>query len=45
MEPWAGFRLILTVFFGSLAMLLVALFTNNLHPKKKYPTFWFGGGI
>lgn len=42
LAPAHGFRLVLTVFLGSLALLLVALITNNLHPRKKYPLMWLG---
>lgn len=39
--PWRGFQFVLTVFFGSLGMLVVALVVNNLSPQRRYPTFWW----
>ncbi|GIL82435.1 hypothetical protein Vretimale_11882 [Volvox reticuliferus] len=40
--PWYGFKFILTVFFGCLAMLVVALVVNNLSSRRRYPTYWVG---
>lgn len=34
--PWAGFRFVLTVTFGSLLMLLVALLVNNISPSRRW---------
>lgn len=42
MGDWYGFKLVLTVFFGSLAMLVVALAINNLPRRRRYPTYWLG---
>jgi CBS-domain-containing membrane protein len=40
--PWAHFLFILMpVFTGACAMLLVALFINNMAPKRTYPCFWW----
>lgn len=40
--PWHGFQYVVAVFFGCSLLLLVGLFTNNLSPRRVYPTFWFG---
>ncbi|GLC47414.1 hypothetical protein PLESTM_002070600 [Pleodorina starrii] len=40
--PWYGFKFLLTVFFGSVAMLVVALGINNLSARRRYPTYWMG---
>ncbi|GLI70733.1 hypothetical protein VaNZ11_015758, partial [Volvox africanus] len=40
--PWYGFKFILTVFFGCLAMLVVALVVNNFSSRRRYPTYWMG---
>jgi hypothetical protein len=41
--PWAGFRLTASVAAGSTVMVAVAVVVNNLHPRTRYPTFWWGG--
>ncbi|KAG2501441.1 hypothetical protein HYH03_001224 [Edaphochlamys debaryana] len=40
--PDKGFRFLGTVFFGSCAMLAVALVINNLSSRRRYPTYWMG---
>ncbi|EFJ41869.1 hypothetical protein VOLCADRAFT_119578 [Volvox carteri f. nagariensis] len=40
--PWYGFKFVLTVFFGCLAMLVVAMVVNNLSARRRYPTYWWG---
>jgi hypothetical protein len=40
--PWYGFKFVLTVFFGCLAMLVVAMLVNNLSSRRRYPTYWLG---
>jgi len=40
--PGAHFLFILMpVLTGAITMLIVALFVNNLSPKRTYPTFWW----
>lgn len=41
--PWAGFRLTASVAAGSCVMCAVAVVVNNLHPRTRYPTYWWGG--
>ena len=40
--PWQGFKFVLTVFFGCVAMLVVAIPVNNLSSRRRYPTYWMG---
>ena len=42
--PWHGFRLTASVAAGSAVMCGVAVLVNNLHPRTRYPTYWWGGG-
>ena len=42
LAPWAGFSFVIVVLAASSGMTLIALVTNNLHYKKRYPTYWFG---
>lgn len=42
--PAAGYSLVLAVFLGALAMLVVALLVNNAHPGRRYPSQWVGRG-
>ena len=42
--PWHGFRLTASVAAGSTIMVLIACAVNNLHPRTRYPTYWWGGG-
>lgn len=41
MQPWAGFKYVVSILIGSIGMLLVALVFNNVHLKKRYPTYWY----
>ncbi|KFM24520.1 Transmembrane protein [Auxenochlorella protothecoides] len=38
---WAGFSYVVGVAGGCAIMLAVALITNNLAPRRRYPTFWW----
>lgn len=38
---WAGFSYVVGVAGGCAIMLAVALLTNNLAPRRRYPTFWW----
>lgn len=41
--PWKGYQLVVSVAAGSSVMVLVAMAVNNLHPRSRYPTFFWGG--
>ena len=43
LPPWHGFSFVLVVLVASAGMMLIALIVNNMHQKKQYPTYWFGG--
>lgn len=40
LPKWHGYSYLITILVGSLAMQLIALIVNNLHPRRRYPTFW-----
>lgn len=43
--PWAGFSFILVVLVASTGMTLIAILVNNVHLKKRYPTYYFGAKL
>jgi len=45
LPPWAGFSFILVILVTSAGQTVVAIGVNNLHTKKRYPTYWFGGKL
>ena len=45
LPPWRGFSFVLVVLVASAGMTLIAIIVNNVHYKKRYPTYWFGGKL
>ncbi|DBB05731.1 hypothetical protein WJX77_012192 [Trebouxia sp. C0004] len=45
LPPWAGFSFILVILVASAGQTVIAVVVNNLHTKKRYPTYWFGGKL
>lgn len=45
LAPWAGFSFVLVILVASAGQTVIALIVNNLHSKKRYPTYWFGGKL
>ncbi len=45
LPPWAGFSFILVMLVASAGQTVIAILVNNLHSKKRYPTYWFGGKL
>ena len=40
MAPWFGFKFVVAILIGSAALFVIAMLVNNLHLRKRYPTYW-----
>ena len=45
LPPWAGFSFVLVMLVASAGQTVIAILVNNLHGKKRYPTYWFGSKL